>query len=321
MPSPSSSISSSSARGFALAAVAAGLCAYLAAGALGFMAVREGLTGLGFDELIAHQRAKIARLAGGETIFLGDSSLGNAIDVAAWSDDGRAPAVKLPLTGFFGFEADANLLRQVLARAKPGRVIIVHNALQLQVRFSHLGAIATASSAADYLAAPPAELLQLFFSHETVAAGFKRMQQRLRGKTDFASRIVDDYVAQQPTRLTGPALAKAAAEFDLSPATIVADYRRGLARLAALCRDAGIECLYVHGTLYKGLCARALGFLAAAGRMIVEAGLAVVAATPVCLEEEEVGDTVHHAAPDLKRAMTVRYRRLIDAHLAGRGTR
>ena len=80
-------------------------------------------------QLLRYQEEKIARLPAGaiDTVLIGDSSLGNGIDVREFDVAAGVRASSLALTGNFGFAGGLELLRQLAERQPIRNVILVYS--------------------------------------------------------------------------------------------------------------------------------------------------------------------------------------------------
>jgi hypothetical protein len=89
-----------------------------------------GLSAVGiyacFDcALLKYQELKIESLSDVDTVILGDSSVGFALDARAFSELSGRKTVNLALTGYnYGFPGAYALLNQLLAKARPNNVVI-----------------------------------------------------------------------------------------------------------------------------------------------------------------------------------------------------
>ena len=78
-------------------------------------------------------------------------------------------------------------------------------------------------------------------------------------------------------------------------------------QIAEMCRHHGTECVYAYGPIYDGYCTQAGDYVAKVESGVAATGLPIVAGTPLCIPEIELGDTVDHVRPDLKDTYTRRY--------------
>lgn len=319
--SRNSSISSSSA---ALATARPGLDAgrYLAL-ALGggavilalLLALITGSSALGrvalpYQALYQHQTAKLdAPVAG--TLFVGDSSLGNAIDAALWSELGSATSANLALTGSYGFAGSLNMLRRSLRAGRPRRVVIMHTADMLMRPSSDSGYL----MAADDSDLGLRQRLGLRWRRtmnvdEALGAADWAWRTVLRGGRPPAQRqlpIENDYVRQGRPIVVSRSVA------GFSPDAIDHAGLGYLAEIGDLCRREGLDCLFAFGPLAEPICGRSDAYFRAAAAEIERAGLPLLAARPVCLAAHEVGDSNDHVRPSEKARFTRLYHQAIAA--------
>ena len=84
---------------------------------------------------------------------------------------------------------------------------------------------------------------------------------------------------------------------------------------AELCRRSGTECVWAYGPIYDAYCTQAADYVAKVEAGLVATGLPIVAGTPLCIPEAELGDTVDHVRPDLKDTYTRRYFELLQPYI------
>ena len=84
----------------------------------------------------------------------------------------------------------------------------------------------------------------------------------------------------------------------------VKDFDPFLARIAALCRAAGVNCLYMHGPIAQFALDNNPGYIAKVNAKVAAAGLQLVDPQPIVLPEGETGDAINHVRPDLRAAYT-----------------
>ncbi len=70
----------------------------------------------------------------------------------------------------------------------------------------------------------------------------------------------------------------------LAFAMVAAQQLGYIARIAALCDEHGVTCVYAHGPIFEGYCQQATDYVATLNEGIRAAGLEVVPQTPICLD-------------------------------------
>lgn len=311
MTSPNSSTSSSEGGGLRYLGIAAGLAAALL-GALCLLSIKvKWYSDLpDYAPLLAYQLEKLDRSAGFDTVFVGDSSLGNAIDAETFDRLTGRRSVNLALTGLFGYAGSYNMLRRAIEKEPGLRTVVVIQAADMMARADDLrGYVLSTPRVLDpdlpaALRRPAAEAwIGELLDWQTLKTAVRAPLLRLLSRPVRDIVIEGDYVRQAATRAPfGPALR---AE-DVVPGKL--DF---LQRIAELCRARNLTCVYAHGPLAAPLLDRSQGFFRRADQLIGTTGLPLAAPGPVPLAEDQIGDTQNHAAPAEKAAMTARYAALL----------
>jgi hypothetical protein len=79
-----------------------------------------------------------------------------------------------------------------------------------------------------------------------------------------------------------------------------------LQRTAELCRTEAVRCVYVHGNYARRLVRRRSANPRAAQRGVRSAGLVLASEGLICIEPEDLGDTIRHVRPEQRRRYTDR---------------
>jgi hypothetical protein len=273
---------------------------------------RLGLVEVANHEIYGYQVDKIKEAKTIDIAFVGDSSLGNAINASLLSSLSGYNAVNLALTGSYGSGGAYNMAYKVLQHHKP-RLIVVMQSIDVMRRKDAFPGFYFSAEPSQLLATSPIRILELYFSLKTA----RRVVEQF-WKNGFAkpTRLFEnDYIAQ--TSAFSPA-----AELGMNPllpnmvTRAQIDY---VGQIAHLCRQHGTECVYAYGPIYDGYCGQAADYVAEVESGIRATGLPVVAGTPLCVPEAELGDTVDHVRPDLKDIYTRRYYALLRPYLDGSG--
>jgi hypothetical protein len=257
-----------------------------------------------YQVLLAHQLKKL-ELPTPSTVFLGDSSLGNAISVARWQELSQDSALNLALTGSYGYVSSYNFLRRVLERGRPKNVVIMQ-AVDLPTRsFSQLAFDLTKpeGNALQRLSRDWRETMNFTQLGTVARALFSPDGTKKADPFDAGEEvtIVDDYILQvsvaprsrQKKRIDAQRVSTQNMEY--------------LAEIAALCTQEQLNCLYLHGPVAQLTCDISGAYFKAAARAIRATGITLVADQPLCLEPAAVGDSVYHVLPEHKVRITTQY--------------
>ncbi len=281
----------------------------MAAAAAGVMLAKAlGRETFANQALIDYQFAKIGSGEPPDIAFIGDSSLGNAIDVEQWRELSGDRALNLALTGGYGYAGSYNMLRRLSAWQKPKHVVVMQTGEMMQRAHSEDAYIMTAPGA-----------LASAFAFWRMSMSVQQVEEAWRWLLDVAkngrppvrreSIIVNDYVMQGPRRTHNPN------KEGWTVASILPSKAEYLIAIGGFCRDNGIDCLYAHGPLTEPLCSKSAEYFAEVARIVTRAGLRMVQTMPICVPESEIGDGKDHIRPDLKAAYTRRYFEIIEPKL------
>ncbi|MBF0310441.1 MAG: hypothetical protein HQL56_13020 [Magnetococcales bacterium] len=321
MTSPSSSISNFEARRFFLTLGAAiGLFLGVAVAISYYLGFKQGMANYGFQVLLDYQKNKIRQAQRVDIVFLGDSSLGNAIDAAHFTRLSGRDTLNLALTGSFGYAGSLNLLRQVLARHEPKVVVLLHTVDMMSRKLSYLGYFQTTDFFFNPFRFPPEEVTRFFLNSQTITKVIQRLWERATAKEGVASGedyLYNDYIVQKGGTDAASFFRKHA-DHPLTPAQINPEKILFLQEIPRLCREAGIACIYVHGPTTRVRCDNSADFLQAATAMIRQLGLTVLE-EPACMPMQDLGDSDDHVSPSKKQAYTEYYYGRLRAFLMANG--
>lgn len=279
--------------------------AWLAAAILVFGTRAVGRPSLPAQVLLDNRAAKVAQPAA-QTIFVGDSSLGNAIDAAVWQQLSGRSASNLALTGFYGYGGSYNMIQRSLANGRPRNVIVMQTVDMLSRPLSER---------AYDLTRDPAQvgLLPRLRLAVSQSVNFDELGESVgwlrAGRPNVRSPLDGDYIKQ------GPALVPPAQVVGFSVRTIQPAKRKYLNEIAGLCSREGLNCLYVHGPLASPWCEHSRDYMQAVARLINQPGLRLVSPDAFCMPAGEIGDSTDHVAPAHKAAYTRRYYALLQPYL------
>jgi hypothetical protein len=269
--------------------------------AISLFGISTGRVGAVRTEILHYQLGKLGAAQDVDMLLLGDSSLGNTIAAREWQQRLGRPVLSLALTGPFGYEGSLNMLRRSLRRIRPELIVFMHTLEQPTRRNSWEGLVYSAERVGDLQEAPLPEIVAGLASLDL---NLELLIDQLVGTPPYTPGLVAiDYNPQRAAEAGG-------VDIDghlLTPADLREDGMRTLARIAALCREAGVTCLYAHGPYVEPACSQNAAYLAAVNARIEQAGLRVVEGTPRCIPRAEAGDSEDHVAPALKHRYSEAY--------------
>lgn len=281
-------------------------------------ALYQGVDFHGYGMLLNHQQAKLASPGPVDTVFLGDSSLGNAISTDVWQQETGKPALNLALIGYLGYGGSYHMARRVIEGSDAQTLVIMQNILlpTYGEQYESLGAL-TVGGAFSGPAHGPVDTIRAwlaaYLNLKTLKRNINGISLWVQGRAE--NKIVGDYVRQGPRLDPVAERARINGVDPLSSADIKPSHFAYLQALADLCRSAGRTCLYLHGPVFEARCQRMGNYLAAVNRQIAATGLTLVSPDPVCIPDADLGDTENHIVPARKPDYTRRYLTLLRPYL------
>jgi hypothetical protein len=300
--------------GRVLALLLAGLVAINATG------YSLGLFDIANQRIYSYQMHKLQTLPAIDVAFVGDSSVGNSIDASLFEQLSGLSTTNLALNGAYGAGGAYNMLRKVVTTYKPRLAVIMLSLNTLKVDGAFTGYFFS-SDPSQILTFSPIGLLSVYLNPKATKEVIEAV--RRQGRRTAIVHMVQDYAPQKwrRDRLPPPVEVK---HHPLLPGMVAPSQLTYINRAGELCRSHGITCVYTHGPIFEGYCRQAMGYIAEVDADVRAAGLTLLAGSPICMPEEDVGDSVNHPRPDLKQTYTRRYfdllKETIDHVNAGNGT-
>jgi hypothetical protein len=274
-----------------------------------------GREALSYQRLLDYQFGKVA--AGlPNLIFVGDSSLGNAIDVEAWRNATGQDAANLALTGSFGYAGSLAMVKNALASSPIETVVVMHTmgTMARPVNDEAIDLVEMDKTRWNRLKRWWRLNVNLQQLADAVEYTGRRLAQTfgLR-EPDRQRTIQNDYVAQRAERVP------ANSEFrPLDPKSIRPEPAYYLNLLADLCIERRLNCVYVHGPSAAPICEASAPFFDAVNRLISRMGLQLASARPFCIPTGLYGDTADHVAPEGKAEATRAYAVMLSPFIGPR---
>lgn len=265
----------------------------------------RGFSDLPEARLLRGQVDKLAAAPAPDVLLLGDSSLANAVDAAAWSRESGLAVLAVPLAGYTGYEGTLNMLRRTLRRHRPELVVIMQT-IELAARDPvPQGTLLTAETWGDLDGVMPWHIVSYFASAEMTRSIVNGL---LEGPGDPRGVMQGGFVRQKAM----PDFAEVSADQKfLAPSDLNSDKLEVLARIAQLCDASSVRCVYAHGPYLEPACSAARDYLAELDRRIRAMGLEVLGPSPLCFTAEQAGDQPDHVKRALRPLFSEAYRRLV----------
>jgi len=249
--------------------------------------------------LVLYQQERLAAAKGTlDTIFVGDSSLGNAISAKVFDSIAGTHSINLVLSGMFGYAGSFNMLRMALAEHPEIRNVIVMQTAGMMGRPLEWDGYVLSLPTLSLAEVPLRLLPQAIYTTTLLLLDWRPLFY-----TSYANKLqfANDYVKQGPS-IRGTPL-DAQEEVDpLNPKKSLF-----LHEIVRMCRERHLNCIYVQGPLRAGLIPLTRRNREAGNNAIRAAGITLALPEPLPIPEAGLGDSNDHVAPAFKPKSTAYY--------------
>ncbi|MCB8942190.1 MAG: hypothetical protein H6658_00295 [Ardenticatenaceae bacterium] len=259
-----------------------------------------------YQVLYHYQLQKLATERTFETIVVGDSSGGNAIDAEYFSELTGTETVNLALNGLYGYAGSYNMIRKAL-EASPNlkNVIVVQSADMMQRPISYQGYLYSSASFQDVWEEGLNEpLITAFFDSILSSIGTNAIITDIKG---HARPIVNDYVVQEGS-IESPEI------FEWNAGKVKEDKLLFLIKIRQLCEERDLNLIYVHGPLWEPIALASEEYFDEVERLIKAQNIVMIDEV-IPIKTEDLGNTIDHVVPDVKPIYTERYAEAVFPYL------
>ncbi len=284
-----------------------------AANGYGFFALRQTPG----SDILNDRLTKLEGLPEVELVFLGDSSLATAIDEKVITKETGLRTANLSLTGLWGYAGSLALLERLLLQQRPPIVVLFHTTDSFGRERADLAYLLAHHRPLDvYLGS--AEVRGAVQSHLTSTKNFKKWHRAWqRGRSTHIDPTIDAVRQRHSMRdelfdaANYDEMLRERFEFQ----ALNRDKAAYLARIADLCAQHRMPCLYAHGAIASPFVEDVRRFLADVDPIIEGLGLTLLPDTPILLDYDEVGDSEDHVAMDKKTEITRLFAQTLKPYL------
>lgn len=270
-------------------------------------------------QITKYQEQKIAAMQPGEidTVFLGDSSLGNAINAKLFDRLSGAKSLNLALTGSHGHPGALIFLRKITAKQPSLRNVVLFFSVDGMAMGMDLDArfyMSPSPFEPHFSLARQAALLRTYALRLTDGvAAFSYIKKVMDGHAQVEiphSVYEDDYTISR---------GKIAADYDnihsyKMPKDSLPKSVQYLREIGVICKEFKLRCVYVQGPILGKFItgdAAEEHYFYAVGEQIQRAGIVSVNSHPYPMSQKEVGDSIFHLSQEYRDAYTTRYEKLL----------
>jgi hypothetical protein len=269
--------------------------------AISAISYRYGLIDVATRYIYDHQVAKIEEAADMAIIFVGDSSLGSAINEPLFSDLSGSPSATLPLSGTYGLGASFNMIRRANAQHDV-HTAVVFQSLNTMTRPDVMAGYFFTTADLKLTELSPIDIAKLYLNYRTASETLQEI--RKHGFRREAPRMEGGYIAQRSRGSHARSPDEELQKKPLLPGMVSPAEVEFIVRIVDYCEREEIRCVYAHGPIYDGYCRTSAPYIESLNQAIMSAGLEVVEGTPPCVPLDEVGDEVDHVLPSLRDTYT-----------------
>ena len=249
-----------------------------------------------FQVLFDHQVSKLNN-TNAEIIFVGDSSLGNAINANLFSTLSGQTSQNYALTGAFGFKGSLSMAKA--AQNPKLKTIIIVQTLDMFKR----------AVAKDYH--PPKHVwgIDLSAYNFTALKAFVKALKNRKIAPDQKFSVHNDYIKQGKPKAADVIYSGMKAT-DINEEKIVE-----LQKIADYCHKKKLRCVYAHGPIVEDVCLNSSNYIHVINDIIRGTGLPLTNPEPICIPKSKLGDSKDHVRSPFKDEYTKKYFEFLKLYL------
>lgn len=251
-----------------------------------------------FQILYDYQTNK-AQSSQAELIFVGDSSLGNAINAELFSQISNLNAESYALTGTFGYVGTLDIIKKV--KSPNLRTIVIMHTPDMMMREIAQSYSPQKLFSSSFFDGVDSSIINLMSFYDFLGA----LEDFVKGKKKGNDYLQNDYIRQ-----VGPI--DQSENFDPLPVERINNEKiNKLFEIQQYCVKQDLNCLYIHGPVIEDICKTSDGYFKTVNKMILETGIKMSHTKPVCIPRSKIGDSIDHVHPDYKDEYTRIYFEII----------
>jgi hypothetical protein len=263
----------------------------------------------GFQYLYRYQLDKLFDCNEIETIFVGDSSLGNAIDAELFSKLSSSESLNLSLTIRYGYAGSYNMIKKAIKNYDIKNIIVVHTLDVLNRPTSYDGYLYSMDLIDDFIDLDREEkgkLISAFYNTTLSANNLLKIVKYYMGMSK--KNIIEKDFIKQGEKID-------INETDESLAgSINSDKTRFLFKIKQLSKENNINLMYVHGPVWEPVGKISTQHIKKVNTIIADTGVKLIPNVTL-IKTDHIGDTQFHVLPENKEEYTLKYYALIKDHL------
>lgn len=249
-----------------------------------------------YQRLYRYQLEKLERAPACSTVFIGDSSLGNAIDAEEYTRLSGRPALNLALTGLYGYAGSYNMLKAAHRQHSELRTVVLMQTVDMLTRGTSMkGYVRSASAWSDFSELEGRDKFSFTKNYVKYVRSIP-LNVWDRPKDVFQNDYIRQGSKHQPE----------AEQPAFSAEKINAGKLKYLLKIQAYCEKHDLKLLYLHGPLYERKIEASTGYLQAVEVLFKANDIPFINESPG-IREEQLGDNLDHVHPEHKTTFTHLY--------------
>ena len=256
-----------------------------------------------YSKLFYYQINKLETEKGCSILFIGDSSLGNAIDAKKFTELSSRQTLNVALNGLYGYAGSYNMLKAAVDKQKTIKDVVVMQTIDMLTReVSIEGYVRSLTTMSDFL---EVEDKINYFNHYI---NFVRTLE----PSDFIlsgddRQIKEDYIVQKGTFNSNNLNIPKTQDINLKKI----EY---LLKIKEFCLANKINLTYVHGPIWHESKIKSEDYILTCDSILLANGINVIGeAIPIM--PGQIGNTADHILPSCKLKFTNEYFELLSTSL------
>jgi len=249
-----------------------------------------------FSFLYHYQLGKLRTVKNVNTVFIGDSSLGNCINTNHFDSLLiNCKSVNLALTGYYGYAGSYNMLKKAIKQYPTLKNVVIMQTLGLQTReISYRGYAYTATSAEDFYELSFWYMFNSLIEYANIRDAFFTISRNIANKNIINSSLIkDDYIKQGNKRNFSDYKGY------FNPLKIQSNKNYFLKKISEICKDNDLNLIYIHGPILNKIANNSLEYINATNTIISNSDVFLIEQI-ITVENEELGDESDHINPNAK---------------------
>jgi len=264
-----------------------------------------------YHQLYLYQVKKLNAQSEINTIFIGDSSLGNAINVNLFNKKSGLKSINLALTGLYGYSGSYNMIKRSTNKYSIKNIILVYSLDMMTRSVAYDGYLYSMNNFLDFIELNNNEKLSLLKTSINILFSFKNMQRVIWSYLFNKNRryaIENDYIKQGlPIEIKNNLL---------DPLRLTINHEKIIffEKIINICNQKHINLFYLHGPHINNIDQQSIIDIKNLNKFLQSTGIHLIEDVPL-LSYEQIGDQIDHVLPSCKDTITIYYYNLLKKYL------